>query len=77
MKLLAINGRKFEDERVDEELKAAQGSNAPIEILAQNLDSYTTVRLDYHGGPMYPHLTRVAGASDRLDEIIAPKAASN
>jgi predicted metalloprotease with PDZ domain len=77
MKLLAINGRKFDHERVDEELKAAQGSKAPIEILAQNLDSYTTVRLDYHGGPMYPHLTRIAGASDRLDEIIAPKAASN
>ena len=77
MKLLAINGRKFDDERVDEELKAAQGSKAPIEILAQDLDSYTTVRIDYHAGPMYPHLTRVAGAADRLDEIIAPKAASN
>jgi predicted metalloprotease with PDZ domain len=77
MKLLAINGRKFDDERVDEELKAAQGGNAPIEILAKNLDSYTTVKVDYHGGPMYPRLTRVTGTPDRLDEVIAPKAASN
>ena len=77
MKLLAINGRKFDDERVDEELKAAQGGNAPIEILSKNLDSYTTVKVDYHGGPMYPRLTRVTGTPDRLDEVIAPKAASN
>ena len=77
MKLLAINGRKFDDERVDEELKAAQGGNAPIEILAKNLDSYTTVKVDYHGGPMYPRLTRVTGTPDRLDEVIAPKAGSN
>jgi hypothetical protein len=33
------------------------------------------VKLDYHGGPMYPHLTAVAGSADRLDDIVAPKAA--
>jgi predicted metalloprotease with PDZ domain len=76
MKLIALNGRKFDAERVDEELHAAQGVKEPIEILVQNLDSYATVRVDYHGGPVYPHLTRVAGTPDRLDEIIAPKAAS-
>jgi predicted metalloprotease with PDZ domain len=77
MKLIAINGRKFDDDRIDEELKAAQGSSAPMEILAQNLDSYVTVKVDYHAGPMYPHLTRTAGASDRLAEVIAPKAAAH
>ena len=74
MTLLAINGRKFDDERIDEELKAAQDGTAALEILAQNLDTYATVRVDYHGGPMYPQLTRVAGTADRLADVIAPKA---
>jgi predicted metalloprotease with PDZ domain len=76
MRLVAINGHKFDAERVDAELRAGQGGHAPLEILVQNLDSYSTVKLDYHGGPMYPHLTAVAGSTDRLDEIIAPKGAS-
>lgn len=75
MRLIAINGRKFDAERVDDDLRAAQAGHAPLEILVQNLDSYSTVKLDYHGGPMYPHLTAVAGSADRLDDIIAPKAA--
>jgi predicted metalloprotease with PDZ domain len=75
MRLIAINGRKFDPERVDDELRAAQAGHAPIEMLVQNLDNYSTVKLDYHGGPMYPHLTAVAGSADRLDDIVAPKAA--
>jgi hypothetical protein len=74
MTVVAINGRKFDSERVDEQLKAARGNSAPIEILVQNLDSFATVRVDYHGGPMYPHLTRLAAAADRLADVIAPKA---
>jgi predicted metalloprotease with PDZ domain len=77
MKLIAINGRKFDDDLVDDQLKAAQGSSAPMEILAQNLDSYITAKLDYHAGPKYPHLTRTQGTSDLLTEVIAPKAASH
>jgi predicted metalloprotease with PDZ domain len=75
MRLVAINGRKFDAERVDDDLRAAQAGHAPLEILVQNFDSYSTVKLDYHGGPMYPHLTAVAGSADWLDDIIAPKAA--
>jgi predicted metalloprotease with PDZ domain len=74
MTVLAINGRKFDPERVDEQLTAAKSATVPIDILAQNFDSFTTVRLDYHGGPMYPHLTRLAAGADRLAGVIAPKA---
>jgi predicted metalloprotease with PDZ domain len=77
MKLLAISGRKFDDDRIDEELKAAQGSSAPMEVLAQNLDSYFTAKIDYHAGPKYPHLTRTEGTADRLAEIIVPKPAAH
>ena len=77
MTVVAINGRKFDPERADEQLTAARSNGAPIEILAQNLDSFATVKVDYHGGPMYPHLTRVAASADRLADVIAPKAPSN
>jgi hypothetical protein len=30
------------------------------------------VSIDYHGGLRYPHLERIAGTADRLDEILAP-----
>ena len=73
MTVVAINGRKFDPERIDEQLTAARGNSAPIEILAQNLDSFATVRIDYHGGPMYPHLTRLAASADRLAQVIAPQ----
>jgi predicted metalloprotease with PDZ domain len=76
MKLVAMGGRKFDDERVEEELRAAQAGKAPIELLLQNLDTYAIVKVDYHGGPKYPHLTRVATMPDRLGEVIAPKAVS-
>ena len=46
---------------------------APIELLVQNLDYFSTIKLDYHGGLKYPHLTRVASAPDRLDEIAAAR----
>ena len=76
MKLVAISGRKFDDERVDEQLRAAQTDKVPIDIVVQNQDSYSTVTVDYHGGPIYPHLTRITGTPDRLGEVIAARAVS-
>jgi hypothetical protein len=29
--------------------------------------------VDYHGGPQYPHLERIAGTPDYLDQIIAAR----
>jgi predicted metalloprotease with PDZ domain len=74
MKLVAVNGRKFDDEELDAILRAAQSNQAPIEMLVQNLDTYSTLKVDYHTGPKYPHLTQAEGAPDRLGEVIAAKA---
>jgi hypothetical protein len=30
------------------------------------------VTLNYHGGERYPHLERVSGTPDRLDDILKP-----
>ena len=75
MVLVAIDGRKFAPDLVDGVLRAAEGGKAPIAILARNYDSYSTFEVDYHGGPKYPHLTRIAGEPDRLGDIIAARPA--
>jgi predicted metalloprotease with PDZ domain len=75
MRLVAIDGRKFDPEQIDDVLRAAASGKAPIEILARNYDTYATFKVDYHGGPKYPHLTRDAGAPDRLGDITAAKPA--
>ncbi len=79
MKLVAVNGEKFDGgspELLKNAIKAAadpKTGKAPIELLVQNLDYFSTIKLDYHGGLKYPHLTRVASAPDRLDEIAAAR----
>jgi predicted metalloprotease with PDZ domain len=74
MTVVAVDGRRFDPDLMDEILRHAQGSTAPIEIIARNYDSYSTFKVDYHEGPKYPHLTRAEG-KDRLSEIVAAKAA--
>jgi predicted metalloprotease with PDZ domain len=76
MVVVAVEGRKFDPESMDEILRNARSGKAPIEILARNYDSYSTFKVDYRDGPKYPHLTRVAQEQDRLSEIIAAKPAN-
>jgi len=39
----------------------------------KNFDEYKTVRIDYHGGLMYPHLERDSGKPDHLTELLKAK----
>lgn len=72
MTIIAVNGRAFTPDLLREAIRQAKGSAAPIQILAKNLDYYTTYAVDYHDGLMYPHLERVASQADYLDQIITP-----
>lgn len=74
MTLLAVNGVKFDPDLIDEAIRNAQHDKKPIEFLVQNLDTYSTLKIDYVGGPQYPHLTRIDGTPDRMADIIAAKA---
>jgi predicted metalloprotease with PDZ domain len=75
MVVVAVDGRKFDPDLMDDVLRSAQSGKAPIEVLARNYDVYSTFKVDYQGGPKYPHLTRIPGQKDGLDDIIAAKAA--
>jgi hypothetical protein len=54
-------------------ITAAKTDNAPLEFIVKNGSRYSTVRIDYHDGLRYPHLTRDESVPARLDQILAPR----
>jgi predicted metalloprotease with PDZ domain len=73
MKVVAVNGRKFNDRILREAIRAAKGAQQPIELLVQNADYFKSYKLDYHDGEKYPLLQRNE-KPDTLTEIIKPHA---
>ena len=72
MNLEAVNDQKYTPAVLRETILAAEKNQQPIKLLLKRGDEYRTVSLDYHGGMRYPHLERVAGTPDRLDDVLAP-----
>jgi predicted metalloprotease with PDZ domain len=72
MKLIAVNGRKWTPEVLRAALKAAQGTTAPIDVLAENAQFFQTYSIPYHDGDKNPHLERVTGQPDLLNQLLAP-----
>jgi predicted metalloprotease with PDZ domain len=76
MRIVAVNGRKFNPRVLSDALKAGIDASAPLELLIENAEYYKTILVDYHGGPRFPHLTRDQSRPDLLGEIIRPRAGS-
>jgi predicted metalloprotease with PDZ domain len=72
MKLIAVNGRKWSPPVLHAALKAAKGSEAPIELLIENAQFFKTYSIPYHEGEKNPHLERVPDQTDILGEILKP-----
>jgi predicted metalloprotease with PDZ domain len=72
MKLIAVNGRKWNPEVISDALKAAQASRQPIEVLVENAQFFKTYSIAYSGGEKNPHLERVSTQSDILGDIVKP-----
>ncbi|HVR80475.1 MAG TPA: hypothetical protein VHF02_00035 [Luteimonas sp.] len=73
MTLVAVDGREYKKEVLEDAVKAAKGSKAPIVLLVKDFDRYRTINLDYHDGLRYPHLERIEGTPDRLSAIFAAR----
>jgi len=72
-KLLAVNGIAIESPAtLADAITAATTSKTPIALLLRTGNRYREVPIDYHGGLKYPHLERIPGTPDRLDDILAP-----
>jgi predicted metalloprotease with PDZ domain len=71
--LIAVNGEAYDKDRLMAMITAAKTDNAPLEFIVKNGSRYSTVRIDYHDGLRYPHLTRDEAVPARLDQILAPR----
>ena len=69
MTITAVNGKEFSGDAIKDAVKAKQ----PFDLLVKNFDSYKTVRIDYTGGLVYPHLERDASRADWLSELLKAK----
>ncbi len=76
MRVVAVNGRKWNPDILRDAIARAKKSKDPIELLAENGDFFQTYQIDYHGGERYPHLEPLAGKTDLLTEIAKMKAAA-
>jgi len=74
-KLIAIGGRKWSEDAAKEVIIAAEHNTVPIELIVESGDIVRTLRVDWHGGLAYPHLTRNAKQVDLLSRIITPRSA--
>ena len=71
--LVSVNGRGYSSEVMTDAITAAEQSPGPIKLLLKYQGEYKTVAVDYHGGLQYPHLVRIDGTPDYLDQIIAAR----
>ncbi|HET7921387.1 MAG TPA: peptidase M61 [Gammaproteobacteria bacterium] len=69
-KLVAVNGHAYKTEVLKDAITAAKAGKEPIKLLIEYQDEYRTVPVNYHDGLQYPHLVRVKGTPDYLDQII-------
>lgn len=74
MKLLAINGRAYKKERLDDALVDAAKTRQPLELLLQQGEYFHALPVPCFTGPRHPHLVRVDGTPDRLTPILSTKA---
>jgi predicted metalloprotease with PDZ domain len=71
--ILAINGIAYDADVLEDAIRAAQGTHAPIELIVKTGDRYAVAHLDYHDGLRYPHLECDASTAARLDDILAAR----
>jgi predicted metalloprotease with PDZ domain len=70
--IVAVNGKDYSPDALKDAVAAAKSDKAPIALLVKNVDVYSTINVDYHGGLKYPHLVRAAG-KDLLTVITTPR----
>jgi predicted metalloprotease with PDZ domain len=75
MKLAAINDRPFSASVLREEIVGARQSKKPLRLRMEHDGASELHAVQYDGGLKYPHIVRVPGKIDYLQQILAPKPA--
>ncbi len=74
MKVVAVNGRGASDELLRAAINDTKTGSQSVELILENTGFFKVVKIDYHGGAKYPHLTREGSGDALLDEILKPLA---
>jgi predicted metalloprotease with PDZ domain len=72
LRIIAVNGRQFSVDELRRAIQASKSNSAAIELVATNTGTIETHSIHYRDGNRYPHLERVQGTPDLLDEILKP-----
>jgi predicted metalloprotease with PDZ domain len=75
MKLLGVNGRKFDDDLLKDAV-AATPTTKHIDLLLENATYFINAKLDYDGGARSPHLEKNDNAADLLKSVTSPRTKS-
>jgi predicted metalloprotease with PDZ domain len=73
MQLVAVDGREYKKDTLEDAVKSAKQGKQPITLLVKDFDRYRTIAIDYHDGLRYPHLERIADKPDRLSAIFTAR----
>jgi predicted metalloprotease with PDZ domain len=71
-KLVAVNGRRYTKEVLEDALSAGGAEPRTISLLVQKDDDFRTLELTYAGKARHPRLERVSGTPDLLSVILSP-----
>jgi predicted metalloprotease with PDZ domain len=74
MKVIAVNGRLYTHDLLEDAIQSAKGSQQPIGLTYVVDDYLHTAQIDYHEGVRYPHLNRDYSKPDYLGELIKARA---
>jgi predicted metalloprotease with PDZ domain len=70
-KIMAVNGLVYSGDAIKDAVRATK-TGGPMNLIVENDTHVRTVAIDYHDGERYPHLERIDGTPDYLDEIAKP-----
>jgi predicted metalloprotease with PDZ domain len=70
--LVSVDGEAYSAKVMREAILKAEKDKKPIEIQFRRGKEYKTVSIPYYGGLRIPHLERVPGKPDYLDQILSP-----
>ncbi len=73
MRVIAVNGRSYDSERLDNTLRDAMRTRQATILLVRDQDAVRSVVVPYFDGPRQPHLERIPNTTDALAALLAPR----
>jgi predicted metalloprotease with PDZ domain len=72
MQIVSVDGKAFTPQILRDAILKAEQSKEPLQLQFKKGNEYSTIAISYFDGLRIPHLQRVEGTPDRLDDILAP-----